>query len=396
MTRPARTPSVLAPRATAARLTGPRPSRRGVLGGLAAAGSAWALAACGDGGSSGSAATTTTADGAVEESLNIYSWAEYDSPDVLTAFQKTGPKLQVDSYASNEEMLAKLVAANGASGYDIVVPTGIFVPQMGENGLLAVLDHSKLKNFANLDPAYLGQSWDPDNKYSVPKDWGTTGFIYDTTVITRELTSWADFLDAAQKEAKGNTSILEDPWEVTSIYFGANGIDPNTDDEAALSACGKYLVDNLAPNLKGFESNPGGSAVAQSTYALMQCWNGDARLGLDSSDKPDKWKFVYPTPTANLWMDNWCITAGAEHPDAAYAFIDYILDVDNSVQELLYTGYNTALKDIEGKATAAGLDHPELVFPSSEIVDRLTASELNGNHEKLVEILNQVRAAAGA
>lgn len=396
MTRSDRTPSVLVPQATAARLaagsTGP--ARRRVLAGLAAAGSTWALAACGGGSSGGT--TAAAADGEVEDALNIYSWADYDDPGVLEAFQATGPQLQVDSYASNEEMLAKLVAANGASGYDIVVPTGLFIPQMAENGLLAELDRSKLPNFANLDPLYLGQSWDPDNTYSVPKDWGTTGFVYDTTVIGRELTSWADFLDAAAKEASGSTSVLEDPWEVTCIWFAANGIDPNTTDEAEIAACGEFLTANLAPHLKGFESNPGSSAIAQSTYALMQCWNGDARLGLDASPDPDKWAYVFPTPTANLWMDNWCITAGAEHPDAAYAFIDNVLAVENSVKEVLYIGYHTGIKDIQAKAAAAGLDRPELVFPSEEIVNRLTASELTSAHESTVEILNQIRAAAGA
>ncbi|NAZ83067.1 extracellular solute-binding protein [Kineococcus sp. R8] len=396
MTRkPPPTASVLAPRATARRLSADL-RRRSVLGGLAAAGSAWALAACG-GGSSSSSSSAATADGQVEDALNIYTWADYDAPEVLEAFQADGgPTLQIDSYGSNEEMLAKLVAAKGASGYDIVVPTGLFIPQMGANGFLTELDRSKLPNFANLDPQYLGQTWDPDNTYSVPKDWGTTGFIYDTTVIGRELTSWADFLDAAQKEASGSVSVLEDPWEVTCIWFAANGIDPNTSDPAQLQACEDYLVANLAPRLKGFESNPGGSAIAQSTYALMQCWNGDARLGLDGSDEPDKWKYVFPTPTANLWMDNWCITAGAEHPDAAYAFIDHVLDVDVSIQELLYIGYNTGLKDIEAKATAAGLDRAELVFPAPEIVARLTASVLNDGHETIVAILGKIRAAAGA
>nr|WP_281373388.1 spermidine/putrescine ABC transporter substrate-binding protein [Kineococcus aurantiacus] len=365
--------------------------RRSVLAALA---SSAALAACG-GNSNGAGGAAATPDGELEDSLNVYSWADYDDPDNLTAFEGTGPKLQVDSYASNEEMIAKLVAANGASGYDIVVPTGLFIPQMAQNGLLEELDHSRLKNFGNLDPAYLGRDWDPENKYSVPKDWGTTGFVYDNTVIGRQLTSWADFLDAAQKEASGNTSILEDPWEVTCIWFAANGIDPNTTDPAEIAAAKEGLVQGLAPHLKGFESNPGSSAIAQSTFALMQCWNGDARLGIDGSDTPDKWTYVFPTPTANLWIDNWCIAKGAEHPDAAYAFIDFMLDEANSVKEVLYIGYPTALKDIAAKAAAAGLDRSELVFPDKSIVDRLTVSQLNEGHQAIVEAVDAIRAAAG-
>ncbi|MEZ0491519.1 spermidine/putrescine ABC transporter substrate-binding protein [Kineococcus sp. TBRC 1896] len=381
-------PRVLAPATTAGRIDRALTRRRSVLAALA---STTALAACG-GSTSGSAAAP---DGEVEDSLNVYSWADYDDPDNLTAFQATGPRLQVDSYASNEEMIAKLVAANGASGYDIVVPTGLFVPQMAQNGLIQEIDHSRLTNYGNLDPAYLGRSWDPDNAHSVPKDWGTTGFVYDNTVITRPLTSWADFLDAAQKEASGNTSILEDPWEVMCIWFAANGVDPNTTDETQIAAARQGLVEGLAPHLKGFESNPGSSAIAQSTFTLMQCWNGDARLGIDASDTPDKWTYVFPTPTANLWIDNWCIAAGAEHPDAAYAFIDFMLEEETSVKEVLYLGYPTALKDIAAKAEAAGLDRAELVFPGPEIVDRLTASELNEGHQSIVEAVDAIRAAAG-
>jgi spermidine/putrescine transport system substrate-binding protein len=384
-------PTVLVPTATAGRIDRALTRRRSVLAALA---STAALAACG-GGKDAASESGATPDGKIEDSLNIYSWADYDDPDNLKAFEASGPKLQVDSYASNEEMIAKLVAANGASGYDIVVPTGLFIPQMSQNGLLEEIDHSRLKNYANLDPAYLGRTWDPDNKWSVPKDWGTTGFVYDNTVVKRQLTSWADFLDAAQKEASGNTSILEDPWEVMSIWFAANGVDPNTEDQAKIKEAREALVKDLAPHLKGFESNPGSSAIAQSTFALMQCWNGDARLGIDASSTPDKWTYVYPTPTANLWIDNWCIAKGAQHPDAAYAFIDFMLEEDKAVKEVLYTGYPSAIKDIGTKAAAAGLDRPELVFPDKTVVDRLTASVLNSGHQAIVEAVDAIRAAAG-
>ena len=30
------------------------------------------------------------------------------------------------------------------------------------------------------------------------KDWGSTGWIYDNTVITTPIKTWQDFIDAAQ------------------------------------------------------------------------------------------------------------------------------------------------------------------------------------------------------
>jgi len=118
-------------------------SRRSLLKGLGAAGAA------------GVAISILPSKGfaAEEKKLNIYNWAEYDSPDTLKAFTAAkGQKLEVSNYASNEEMIAKLVASKGTGGYDIVVPTGSFIPQMAENGLLEKLNHAALPNLANVDP----------------------------------------------------------------------------------------------------------------------------------------------------------------------------------------------------------------------------------------------------
>ena len=52
-----------------------------------------------------------------------------------------------------------------------------------------------IPNMSNVDPNYLAQAWDKTNDYSVCKNWGSTGFFYDTTKIKKELNTWQDFLD---------------------------------------------------------------------------------------------------------------------------------------------------------------------------------------------------------
>ena len=380
----------LIPRASTARI-----SRRTLLGGFALGAAGLALSACSRQAAFGASARP---DGVVESQLNVYSWGDYDDPGNISAFQKaSGVTVQLDSYGSNEEMIAKLGATRGTSGYDIVVPTGNYVPMMVANGLLQKLDHSRLKNLGNLEAAYTDQSWDRGNVYTVCKDWGTTGYAYDTNVITRPMTSWADFLDAAQKEASRNVAVLEDPWEVTSMYFAANGIDPNTTDKAHLDAAEQYLVGTLAPHVKAFNSTAVTSGIPEGTFALIQAFNGDARQGMLASGKiPKNWKFVYPTPTANLWMDTWAIATGAQHPDAAYAFIDAILEPDASYKEVDYIGYSTGVKGLRERAEKEQFDLPELVFPSDEVIARLTPAELNDAAERLVQIVNRMMAKAGS
>ncbi|KZE88788.1 Spermidine-binding periplasmic protein SpuE [Agromyces sp. NDB4Y10] len=370
-------------------------SRRRFLSFAAAAGATGLLAACSPGGQSSNAPQATG--GELENSLSIYTWGDYDAPEVLEAFTaELGPTIQLDSFGSNEELISKLVAAKGTSGYDIVVPTGIFIPQMIENGLLTKLNRDLIPNIEYVDDAYLGRAWDPENEYSICKAWGTTGYVYDKTVITRELATWADFLDAAQNEASGRTSVLDDPGDLTGMYFWANGIDWNTTDEADLAAAEEFIVNTLAPNISAFDSYPGGAAIPQATHALMQAWNGDARIGILESPDPDRWQWVLPGPETEIWMDNWAIAAGAPNPEAAHAFIDYVLTPENSLLELDYIGYHTGGKDIEQAAEDAGIEMLDLVFFSDEQLATMREGEVNEAQQTRVDIWNKAKAAAGA
>lgn len=368
-------------------------TRRGFLAVAAGSGATAFLAACS--GPSTSSAPEATG-GALEDALAIYTWGEYNAPETLEAFtDEEGPRITVDSYSSNEEMIARLVAANGTSGFDIIVPTGVFIPQLIEQGLLLELNLDLIPNLANLDPAFAAQAWDPENAYSICKDWGTTGFVFDSTVITRDLQTWEDFLDAAQNEASGRTSLLDAPEDLTGLYFWANGIPWTTTDDADLDAAEDFLVNTLAQHISAFDSYPGSGAMQQGTQALMQCWNGDARLGILESEDPDRWQWRLGAPDTELWMDNWCIPAGAPHPEAAHAFIDYVLDPTVSLQELDYIGYHTGVAGIEDAAVAAGLERTDIVFFTEEQLASMHTGEVNDAQPRGVEIWNAMKAAAG-
>ena len=207
--------------------------------------------------------------GSSSEGLNIYTWGEYDDPAVLTDFTSAkGPKITVDSYGSNPEMIAKLSAAKGTTGYDICVPTHSSIQQKVTGGLLTELDHAKPPNMKNLNTKVINTPFYPGNKYSVSKDWGSTGYVYDTSVIKRPLTSWADFLDAAQKEASGSLSLLEEQAEVALTYFYANGIDPNTTDPAPIADCRSFILDKVAPHVQAFESSTN-TSISSSARTLI-------------------------------------------------------------------------------------------------------------------------------
>src|SRR5215210_1295696 len=277
---------VLASRATAERIT-----RRHFLAGSAVAmfSSSVLLAACGEDTPAPSGGGSPSAGGEVEDRLNFFHWAEYDDPEVFKDFEKEfGVTTKIDIYASNEEAIAKLTAAAGTTGYDLVIPTGVYIPQMVELDLIQPINLDLIPNFENVDEIYRDQPWDPGNKHSVPKDWGSTGWIYDTTKVSSTLETWDDFISVAQGEASGQTSVLDTPGNLAGIYFWANDINWATTETADLDACEEFTVNELAPHIKAYDSYPG-IALTEGKYALSHAWNGDARQGLLSTDEPDRY-----------------------------------------------------------------------------------------------------------
>lgn len=163
------------------------------------------LAACGNQGAGGAAGGETT--------LYLYNWGDYIDPSLLEQFtEESGVTVVVDTFETNEDMIAKVRA--GGSGYDIVVPSDYAVAVMSAEDLLAPLDKAQLSNLDNIDPELLGMYFDPENRYSVPYLYGTTGIAYSKAVFPDGVDSWGALFDPAQLEkVSGRASMLDDERE---------------------------------------------------------------------------------------------------------------------------------------------------------------------------------------
>ena len=393
-------------------------SRRALfkIGG-AAAGMA-IIAACGGDDDGGGTATETTAaggGGGTSELLGQYSnvvnkssgqlamftWGDYNDPEIIGALAEAniGVTMKVDYYPSNEDLITKLSAGGGSSGFDIVVPTGPYIPQMVQKGLLQKLDPALLPNIVNVDPIYLGQAWDPNNEYSVCKNWGTTGWFYDKTKITKPINTWGDFLDACMNEGSGNCSVLDTAPNLAGMYFWANGIDWTTEKAEDLDACEEFLVNQLATHIKAFDSYPS-TALAEGQYAMSAAWNGDARQAYnriaDAGGNPDDWVWGIGGPATELWMDTYTIPTGAPNPEAAHAWINWLLTPEISIKDLLYHGYHSGMKDIDKLMAELAPDapRPEMIFFTAEQVATMQTGAVNSAQDRLVEIYDKVKAKA--
>ncbi|HEY9644234.1 MAG TPA: extracellular solute-binding protein, partial [Coleofasciculaceae cyanobacterium] len=142
-----------------------------------------------EGGASAPASSPSAASG---KQLNIYTWAEYTSPDLVKRFtDQTGIQVITDLYDSNETMLAKLQAGGGKQ-YSIIYPSDYMVRQMIDFNLLTKLDPARIKGMDGIGKRWQSPSYDPQNAHSIPYNWGTTGLLYNTKVWNQEPQDWGD------------------------------------------------------------------------------------------------------------------------------------------------------------------------------------------------------------
>jgi spermidine/putrescine transport system substrate-binding protein len=195
-----------------------------------------------------------------------------------------------------------------------------------------------------------------------------------------------------QNEAKNNTSVLDTPANLCSLYFWTSNPvgDWTTTDAAELQKCQDYTLKEVAPYVKAYDSYPGIN-LTQGKYALSMVWNGDARQGLISSKTPERYKWGLGAPASELWMDNWCIVKNPPHPNAAYAWINYILDPKNSFIDMQYHGYNTGIDSVETQAKAEKVPYLDMIFFTDAQVQTMQAGSIDN-----IDTLNNIYSAAKA
>ncbi len=289
------------------------------------------------------------------EELNLFGWSEYVPQAVLEGFTKeTGIKVNFETYASNEELLSKLVA--GGSNYDLIQPSDYTAEVMIRQKLLAPLDLKKLGNIKNLDPAYTKRAHDPEGKYTVPYMAGTVGIVVNTDKIKTPI---AGYKDVFQAKFKDRIVVLNDNREIVSWALDTLGLPVNTITATNLEKA-KPTVAEWVKLVKVFDSDSPKTALLNGDVDLGIVWSGEAAI-LWNQDK--KFHYVIPAEGAHLFIDTLAIPASAKHKDAAHKLIDYILrpEVSKLISDAFpYTNPNSeARKLLSADALANPASYPK-------------------------------------
>lgn len=290
--------------------------------------------------------------------LYVYNWSEYMPDSVLSDFtQKTGIKVKYSTYDSNEAMYAKIKTAGSAS-YDVIVPSTYFVNKMSKEGLLEKIDKTKLSNYKNLDSKLLSKPFDPNNDYSIPYLWGSTGMSYNEALVSSKVDSWANLW-----EAQYNNSVLlnDDMREVFGIALKVLGYSANSIDENEITQAYEKLT-QLLPNVKMFYSESQKQVYLNEEVKLGMNFNGE---GFMANEENEQIKYIYPKEGALLWIDSLVIPKGAKNVENAHAFINYLLDPKVAKlisEEIGYASPNSAAIDLLDEATK----NNRIIYPNEE------------------------------
>ncbi len=361
------------------RISQTKVNRRGFMyaAGLTAGGAA--LAACTGGGATNAPGGAPTP-GAIESELFIYNWSDYINPDNIAAFEaEHSLTIQYDIFSNNEELIAKL--QGGASGYDIACPTAEYVPGMVEEGFLTKLDLSRIPNQKHIDPAFLDLAWDPNNEYQLPKDFGTTGILYRGKLTGEPVTSWQQMYDLTVGKFSGKSVFVDSMGDVFVMPLKMLGYSLNSVDKDELEEARKILLD-LAPHILALDSDTYQDKLASEEAALCLGWTGPL---LELRDDPATADTAYSVPSEGslFWLDTWVMMADAPHPNASYAWLDFIHEPDIQAAETEYNGYATPNTEARKLVSQELLDDPA-IFPPEEVMPNLEGAEdTSGNNQRL-------------
>lgn len=297
--------------------------------------------------------------------LTLYNWAEYMPQAVLDQFEaETGLHVNYVTYESQDEAAAAIRA--GGVAFDVAVVAYDWAPGLYEAGLLAKIDRNNVPNFKNIGPQFRNLFYDPENTYTVPYLWGTTGLLVRTDLVAEPVTHWADLW-----ERQWPGKILARP--IVSELFGAallaQGDSLNSEDPAELAAALARLQ-QIKPALlfAPVETGDALRPLLEGEAVVMIGWNGDA---LAAQEENGDITYVMPAEGAIAWVDNFVISAHSRNQDGAEAFINFVLRPDVSAAISEAYSYPSANDAANQYVDAALLANP-LIFPAAQDLGRLT------------------------
>ncbi|CAD5107179.1 polyamine ABC transporter substrate-binding protein [Zestomonas carbonaria] len=331
---------------------------------------------------------TTLLAGAVQaeqRELRVYNWADYILPSVPKDFaQQSGIKLTWDTFDTNESMEAKLLTGN--SGYDLVVPSNVFLTRAIATGALEKLDKSQLPNWQHLDPKLLAifASNDAGNQYGVPYMYGTVliGFNPDKVKAALGEDAPVDSWDLVFKEEnisklkQCGVAMLDSPSEIMPIVLHYLGLSPNSTEPKDYDKAVE-LMQKIRPYVAYFHSAKYMTDIANGDICVAIGYSGSFYQFANRAKEAGNGVVVdwrLPKEGAPIWFDSFAIPKNARNLAEAHEFLNHLLDPKVIAPVSDFLGYPNPNKDSMSLVSPAIRDNHDL-SPTDEQLKTLYATE---------------------
>ncbi|MFN3282104.1 MAG: extracellular solute-binding protein [Tabrizicola sp.] len=277
-----------------------------------------------------------------EGELKVYHWFEYIPDDLVQKFEaETGIKVTIDTYDSNEAMLAALKAGK-LGQYDVAVPGDYMVKIMANEGILDSFTPEELPNFGNIEPQWLDVPFDPGRKHSIPYQWGSTAFSVNRDVYKGDISSLSIIFDPPE-ELRGRINVLDSQGEVLTLGSIYLGFPQCTQDRDQLKALNDMLL-AAKPHWASFGSDIAKDVLVSGDAAAGMIYNGfSAKARAEGANV----EYAFPKEGYVVWMDNVVLLKDAPNRENALKFMNFLLDPQNAAAVTNYAAYSAGVKGVE-------------------------------------------------
>ncbi|MBR1707415.1 MAG: ABC transporter substrate-binding protein [Clostridia bacterium] len=318
-----------------------------------------------------------SASGLAAEKLSVYNWGDYIDMDTIRQFEKeTGIDVIYEVYETNEDMYARI--ANGKASYDVIFPSDYMVERMIRENRLTEINWDNIPNVKNIDPRFMSQSYDPENKYSVPYTWGTMGILYNADMVEETPTSWETLMDERYEDS---IYMLNSPRDTLGIALIMCGYDLNSTNPDELEAA-KQLLIRQKPLVQGYVVDEVKDKMIRGEAAVALVWSGDATYCMPENEDLN---YVVPVEGSNIFFDAVCIPSNAKNVSAAEKFIDFLCRPDIAATNYEYVGYaipNQAAIELMGEEE---YNESPVNNPPQEILDKCQVFKYLGEDTKIYD-----------
>lgn len=281
--------------------------------------------------------------GAFAANFNLFIGSNYIAESTVQRFQRQNNCTLVQNFFNdNEEMLAKIVA--GASGYSAIVATSYAVDELARMGKIKPLNKARLPNLKNIDPKFLNQAYDSNNKYSVPYAYTPVFLAYNQDKL-KQLgivpNTWAVIFDPKYlQKLKGRVTVFDSSRNVISaalLYLGKN---PNSINPKDLQAARDVIV-RAAPYWAKYDSDSYYRGLVRGDIWLSMSYSIDifkTMQDIQQSHSSIHLNAMLQREGNMIELDNLVIPTFNTNDQQAYKFLNLALDSQSALELSTATG----------------------------------------------------------